>query len=104
MTQVGRKDDKGKPMMATILSQFIKPLEYVVRCGEFGIPKYGLLNWRQVENAKQRYENAGIRHYLAHCDGQLLDPETGIPHMAHAAWNCLAILYFYIVEGAFKDE
>jgi hypothetical protein len=104
MTQVGLKFDTGKPKMATILSQFVKPLEYVVRCGEFGIDKYGLLNWREVADAKQRYENAGMRHYMAHCSGEIRDPETGIPHLAHAAWNCLAALYFYIIEGALDNE
>lgn len=95
--ETGKKFDVGKPQMATILGQFRIPLQAVCRPGEFGIGKYGLCNWRQVDGGRERYQNALMRHFLAHLDGELYDPETNILHMAHVGWNALAILYFMIV-------
>ena len=33
-----------------------------------------------------------LRHQQAHLRGEALDPESGLPHMAHAAWCALAVL------------
>lgn len=41
----------------------------------------------------QRYLDALVRHLLAMVvDPDGLDPETGLPHLAHVAWNALAVL------------
>ncbi len=40
-----------------------------------------------------RYTDAMMRHLLAmDVDPDGLDPETGLPHLAHIAWNALAVL------------
>lgn len=39
--------------------------------------------------------NAMNRHALAFWNGEDLDPESGLPHIAHAAWQALALLSFY---------
>lgn len=38
------------------------------------------------------YSDSLIRHLLAENEGQDLDPESGLRHAAHAAWNALARL------------
>lgn len=38
--------------------------------------------------------NSAQRHLLAFWSGENLDPESGLPHLAHAAWHCLALLSF----------
>lgn len=38
------------------------------------------------------YSDSLIRHLLAESQGQELDPESGLLHAAHAAWNALARL------------
>lgn len=40
--------------------------------------------------------NAASRHLLQFAAGEDLDPETGLCHAAHAAWNCLALVSFYL--------
>ena len=53
--------------------------------------QYGVDNWQQVDNAKERYFNACHRHLQAwRCWGRL-DSESGLPHLAHAVC-CLLIL------------
>lgn len=38
--------------------------------------------------------DAAYRHILRFQDGEDLDPETGLHHLAHAAWHCLALIQF----------
>lgn len=56
----------------------------------YGAWKYGPGNWRDVQNAKARYYGALMRHIEADRNGEFLDSESGLPHVAHA----LASLHF----------
>jgi hypothetical protein len=38
--------------------------------------------------------DALFRHLLAFTNGEELDPESGLSHMGHAAWHCLALVSF----------
>jgi hypothetical protein len=38
-----------------------------------------------------------MRHLLAQAAGEINDPESGLPHAAHAAWNALAVLELSIL-------
>lgn len=93
----GKKFDSGKaPVGQAFLGYFRKAVEAVARISEYGANKYAVAyseqNWRKVDNAKGRYLDALVRHTAAHAAGELLDPDSGHPHMAHAAWNALALL------------
>lgn len=55
----------------------------------YGAEKYGQDNWQGVE--APRYVDAFWRHYIAFCDGEESDPESGLPHLAHAG-ACLVFL------------
>lgn len=52
--------------------------------------------------------NALQRHTLAFWNGQDLDEESGLPHMAHAAWHALALVSFLKrdlgTDDRFKQE
>lgn len=88
----GAKDDKGKPM-AGVLLDFSRALQTVVDVGTYGAKKYTRLGWATVPEGSQRYLDAMMRHLLAmDVDPDGLDPETGLPHLAHIAWNALAVL------------
>lgn len=50
----------------------------------FGAKKYKPEGWRTVDNAIQRYQAALLRHSFAMLRGEVLDPESGLPHTAHA--------------------
>ena len=88
----GAKDDKTKPM-AGVLLDFSRALQTVVDVGTYGAKKYTRLGWATVPEGSQRDLDAMMRHLLAmDVDPDGLDPETGLPHLAHVAWNALAVL------------
>lgn len=88
----GAKDDKAKPM-AGVLLDFSRALQAVVDVGTYGAKKYKRQGWCVVPEGSQRYTDAMVRHLLAiDVDPDGLDPETGLPHLAHVAWNALAVL------------
>lgn len=84
----GRKDDQGKPMMELIPPKAEVLLAQVLT---FGAEKYGAWNWSQVDDLERRYLAAAMRHINAHRQGEALDQESGLPHLAHAMC-CLAFL------------
>jgi hypothetical protein len=50
-----------------------------------GADKYGPWNWRETGVCASTYVNAILRHLNAWRDGEDLDPESGISHLAHIA-------------------
>ena len=87
----GRKDDAGKVPAGTLLD-FAHALDLVATVSGFGIRKYSRGNWRLVKNGPERYMDAAFRHLLAHGKGESRDEESGLPHLAHAAWCLLAVM------------
>lgn len=87
---VGLKHDAGKPL-AAILADFPHALEGIVAVGTYGANKYMRRGWETVPDAKQRYADAFWRHLLKSCYEDN-DPESGLPHKWHAAWNLLAVI------------
>lgn len=94
----GAKLDAGKARPGLVLGGFSRALTEVAKVGTFGARKYTENGWIQVPNAKDRYEDAMLRHYLALKSGEKIDPDTGCLHAAHLAWNALAWLHFTIVD------
>lgn len=86
----GLKYDGGKPRAALVLGGFANALLEVSKVGTFGATKYAPNNWKLVN--PERYEDALFRHLLQWQSDEPVDKETGLSHLAHAAWNALAIL------------
>lgn len=84
----GRKYDGGKDRWDLLP---LGVVEDVVKVLTFGAQKYGPNNWQRVENGRERYYAALMRHLAAWRMGEAKDPETGLPHLAHAAC-CLGFL------------
>jgi hypothetical protein len=91
---VGAKLDAGKDRSALVLSGFSKALTDVIKVGSAGANKYTPNGWKDVENGASRYEDALMRHLMKHWNGEEIDPNFGCTHLAHAAWNLLAIIEF----------
>ena len=87
------KQDKGKRRLDLL------PWDAIDLVGDvltYGINKYPNPeeNWR-INSSKEdiaRYKAALLRHYSAMAQGDMLDEESGLPHMAHIATNSLFIL------------
>ncbi len=85
----GRKDDAGKPRYDLF------PVEAeaaIVDVLTFGAKEYGDDNWRGVENPSQRYYAAAKRHLAEWRRGHVLDPKSGLPHLAHAIASLVFLL------------
>lgn len=68
-------------------------LEQVCRVFMMGREKYDEDNWRTGEGLSRiGCYNSLQRHVQAWLAGEDLDPESHLSHMAHAAWNALAIM------------
>ena len=90
----GKKFDDGKLPMGRLLQQFPRALEALAHCSKYGHDKYELgddwQNFRDLD--PERLNDAGVRHQTSHNKGEILDPESGLPHFWHAVWNNMAKL------------
>ena len=87
----GAKLDGGKLRPALVLGGFASAVEAMVKVGSDGARKYTDNGWKTVPNGKARYEDALLRHLLAHLRGEVIDEESGSPHIIHCMWNAAAI-------------
>ncbi len=82
------KNDQDKPaahLLPTVA------LEAIAQVLAFGARKYAPNGWRKVDK-RTRYYGATLRHLFAWHRGETLDPESGLPHLAHAACSLLFLL------------
>lgn len=89
LVPLGQKFDDHKPRWDLIPYE---ALQEVVAVLTHGSQKYGPENWRKVPEGERRYFAAAQRHLVSHRLGERLDPESGLPHLAHAACCLLFML------------
>lgn len=87
----GRKYDGDKPR-CDLLLDFRNALLAVADVTTFGAQKYRPHDWLNVPDGYTRYKAALVRHLLH--EGP--DDESGLDHLAHLAWNALAVLELHI--------
>lgn len=88
----GIKYDTGKTDMGLLFREVPYALEGASKALQLGSGKYGIGNWLKVEDGNNRYLSALVRHLTAYHQGELLDKESGLSHLAHVAVNALFIL------------
>ena len=99
-TYKGLKYDSAKPKMNLL------PPKALIEVGKvltFGAEKYGPENWKELEDLQNRYTAGALRHIFAHMDGEELDPETNLSHLAHAMC-CLLFKLEIELEERLKEE
>jgi len=87
----GKKFDSGKAPVSLISSEALLQEASVLAMGR---DKYGAHNWRGGLEWT-RVCDALLRHVLAWKDGEDLDPESGLSHIAHAR-ACTGFILEYI--------
>jgi hypothetical protein len=93
------KYDAGKaPIFRGFLSYFPRAIRAVAEVSGFGAEKYAWHGWERVDDGFNRYSDAMVRHIIAEGEGESLDPDSGLLHAAHIAWNALARLELLIRE------
>lgn len=93
------KHDQGKLPMSLLPTIALQEVSKVL---DFGAKKYDAHNWRKGF-VWSRLTDATLRHLLAWKEGEDLDPESGISHLAHAACNLMFLLEFE-KTGKGKDD
>lgn len=86
----GVKHDSGKPRVSLLSSDAI--LE-IAKVGTMGAEKYQDHNWRKGMKWS-RLMDAAERHLLDYNKGERIDPESKLSHLAHVAWNFMALLEY----------
>jgi hypothetical protein len=77
----GRKFDGGKLQYGLLPPLALRE---TVKVLTFGAEKYEPDNWRRVPDSHRRYFDAAQRHLWAYKEGEVIDPESGVNHIAHA--------------------
>ena len=70
----------------------------------FGAAKYDAENWRKLDDLQNRYTAGALRHIFAHMDGEQLDPETNLSHLAHALCCLLFKLEIELENAKIEEE
>lgn len=99
------KYDGGKPCLYRgVVDYFPRAIEAVGQISTFGARKYAWKGWEDVPEGFARYSDAMVRHLTAEAKGEVLDPDSGLPHAAHAAWGALARLELSLREQEKNDN
>lgn len=84
----GRKDDSSKLRYDLIPTY---GLEQIAAVYTMGAAKYDDRNWQKGIRFS-RLHAAMMRHLEKHRQGEDLDAESGLSHLAHIAWYCFAMM------------
>lgn len=76
----GVKHDSDKPNLSLIPSSLLLEVGRVLT---YGAEKYSAHNWRSGIT-QSRLMSAAMRHIIAYNEGEDLDEESGLHHLAHA--------------------
>lgn len=85
----GKKYDTGKPRMDLLPAA---ALEEIAKVLAFGAQKYDSWNWARGI-AYSRLAGAALRHLFARMRGEVNDPESGLPHLAHVGCCVLFLIW-----------
>lgn len=95
----GVKFDDGKTMMELLPPEFIFGVANILT---HGAKKYAARNWEMGMSWSRPFGGA-MRHLWKWWGGEKLDPDSGMPHLWHAACN-LAFLIAYEERGVGTDD
>lgn len=92
------KQDAGKLQFRLLPWGAVK---LAVRVLMFGAEKYSEDGWKHQKNGATRYLDAAFRHIVAHAEGEELDTESGLPHLAHAVCS---LMFAMDLRSKVKEE
>jgi len=96
----GTKFNQGKPRMSLIPAAPMRAIAMVLNYGE---KKYHAYNWAMGIPFSDLLD-ACERHIGYFKDGENLDKESGLHHIAHAAFYMIAILWFMFRDQKELDD
>lgn len=97
--QSGVKLDAGKiPVFRGLIDYFPNACMAVAEVSQKGAEKYTWKGWIDVPDGQLRYTDAVGRHLIKECLEGEIDPDFGLLHAAHLAWNAMARLELKLME------
>ena len=69
-------------------------LDQIARVYTFGTIKYDDDNWWKGLRWKKEVFGCILRHIWKWFRGEKYDDESGLHHLAHAAWNCMTLMEY----------
>jgi len=90
-----------KPEMFSLIP--VEALEIMARLYGFGAKKYAAHNWRKGYEWSKSFDSL-FRHAFAALRGEDIDEETGLPHLAGAAFHCFTLMVFMQEHPEFDDR
>lgn len=88
----GIKYDTDKVRMELVPMSTIKHIGEILT---YGAKKYSDNSWKELPNFWQRYKGALLRHLTAIDEGELIDNESGLPHIDHVLCNAMFLSWGY---------
>ncbi len=95
-----KKFDSGKTRYALVP---VTPLKQLADVYTYGAIKYSPENWRKGCDWSRIYD-AMMRHLNAFWGGEEIDPESGLPHLAHAGFGIMTLLEFSNTKTGTDDR
>jgi hypothetical protein len=94
-SQMGKKD-AARFNTGKVRFDLIPPtaLEEIAKVYTYGTLKYSDNNWWKAFNWRKDTFSCITRHINKWLRGEKFDDESGLHHLAHAAWNCIALMEF----------
>ena len=96
----GKKFDAGKARWDLLP---MDALAEIVAVYTYGARKYDDQNWRKGISYS-RIIGAILRHFTSFCLREEKDPESGLPHLAHAGWGILTLIWYCKHRREFDDR
>jgi hypothetical protein len=91
----GLRYDDGKQRFDLIPVQLLEQLAAVYT---YGASKYADWNWARGMKWS-RIVGSMFRHFVKFMQGERLDKESGLPHLAHMFWNAGTLLFYSEMPG-----
>jgi len=79
-------------------------MEQIAKVYTYGTIKYDDDNWWKGLKWKKDVLGCIFRHVWKWVRGEKLDDESGLHHLAHAAWNCIALMEYERNEIGIDDR
>jgi len=80
------------------------PLKMIAWVMKNGAVKYGPFNWRKTKVNASTYISATHRHFHAWVEGENIDKESGLHHLAHVAANIFILLDAILTKSLIDDR
>ena len=100
MKSEGLKYDDEKIMLELIAPELLFAVGITLT---YGANKYDAENWRKGINYKRIYGGV-MRHMTAWFNGENKDPESGLPHLWHAATGMMFLITYEEHDMSYGDK